>query len=142
MAVAQLMANFDRERLIKLLGMLGSDHDGERAAAARMVHEFARNAGLSWDVLIAQPERYRILSVAPSPAPRPRNMHRATPRRTVCDGWRASTLISYLKARRPKDAAAFEHIDVAHGLTDDEWLSLMRMARAAGVDLDAPPRHK
>jgi hypothetical protein len=35
----------DRDRLVKLLGMLGSDHDGERAAAGRneMVRKRAEN---------------------------------------------------------------------------------------------------
>ena len=33
-----------RERFIPLLGMLGSDFDGERATAARMVEEHRRDA--------------------------------------------------------------------------------------------------
>jgi hypothetical protein len=44
------------ERLIKLLGMLGSAHDGERAAAGLKAHELIRRHGLTWaDVLLATP---------------------------------------------------------------------------------------
>jgi hypothetical protein len=45
------------ERLIKLLGMLGSTHDGERAAAGLKAHELIRRHGLTWeDILLATPE--------------------------------------------------------------------------------------
>jgi hypothetical protein len=38
----------DVKRLVRLLGMLGSDHIGERAAAALKADEFVRDHGLSW----------------------------------------------------------------------------------------------
>jgi hypothetical protein len=45
------------ERLIKLLGMLGSAHDGERAAAGLKAHELIRRHGLTWeDILLTTPE--------------------------------------------------------------------------------------
>jgi hypothetical protein len=45
----------DWQLLVKLLGMLGSDHAGERDAAGLAVHRFIRKRGLTWqDVL--QPE--------------------------------------------------------------------------------------
>jgi len=44
------------DRLIKLLGMLGSAHDGERAAAGLKAHELMRRHGLQWsDILLAAP---------------------------------------------------------------------------------------
>jgi hypothetical protein len=44
------------ERLIKLLGMLGSAHDGERAAAGLKAHQLIRRHGLQWsDVVVATP---------------------------------------------------------------------------------------
>jgi hypothetical protein len=44
------------ERLIKLLGMLSSAHDGERAAAGQKAHEFIRRHGLTWsEILLAGP---------------------------------------------------------------------------------------
>jgi hypothetical protein len=45
-----------RERLVKLLGLLGSNHDGERATAGRMAHELVRRSGLTWyDIALASP---------------------------------------------------------------------------------------
>jgi hypothetical protein len=38
----------DRAKLTKLLGMLGSAHDGERAAAGKLASDLIRHAGLSW----------------------------------------------------------------------------------------------
>lgn len=40
------------ERLCKLLEMLGSNHDGERAAAAWKANEFIRQLGLTWHDVI------------------------------------------------------------------------------------------
>ena len=40
------------ERLVKLLGMLGSNHDGERAAAALKANELVREHGLVWSDVI------------------------------------------------------------------------------------------
>lgn len=44
----------DLTRLKKLLGLLGSDHVGERAAAALKVATFIKNNDLSWDILLAK----------------------------------------------------------------------------------------
>lgn len=41
------------DRLIKLCGMFGSDHDGERATAARMADEIVRRRKLTWADVIA-----------------------------------------------------------------------------------------
>jgi hypothetical protein len=38
----------DRRRLVMLLGMLGSEFEGERAAAALKADQLVRKAGLSW----------------------------------------------------------------------------------------------
>jgi hypothetical protein len=42
----------DRDRLRKLLGMLGSDHDGEVLNAARHIDALIKAAGASWQVLL------------------------------------------------------------------------------------------
>lgn len=42
-----------REKLAAVLGMLGSDHAGERAAAALIAARIAREAGLTWSELLA-----------------------------------------------------------------------------------------
>jgi hypothetical protein len=45
----------DRNRLGKLLGMLGSDHQGEREVAARAAHRQVVQAGLTWRQVIEPP---------------------------------------------------------------------------------------
>lgn len=48
----------DRVRLCKLLGMLGSDHAGERDAAGLAAHQFIRKRGLTWrDALVREPPK-------------------------------------------------------------------------------------
>lgn len=50
------MATLDRDRLAKLLGMLGSDHDGEVAAAGRAVSRMLRECGnLTWHEVLGVP---------------------------------------------------------------------------------------
>lgn len=43
------------ERLIKLLGMIGSDHDGEALNAARLADKLLRDAGMTWADVIVKP---------------------------------------------------------------------------------------
>ena len=41
-------AILDRDRLVKLCGMFGSDHPGERANAAAAADKMIRDAGMRW----------------------------------------------------------------------------------------------
>ncbi len=43
----------DRDRLAKLLGMVGSDHDGESVSAARHADRLVRQSGMSWREIVA-----------------------------------------------------------------------------------------
>ena len=45
--------------MVQLLGMLGSDHDGERAAAALHANRLLRNAGMTWNDLLDGADRYQ-----------------------------------------------------------------------------------
>lgn len=47
----------DMDRLARILGMLGSDHDGERAAAAMRADAMLRERGISWAELV---DRVRV----------------------------------------------------------------------------------
>jgi hypothetical protein len=47
-----------RDLLIKALGMLGSEHAGERAAAALKVEEQLKRLGLTWEQLIVRAVRH------------------------------------------------------------------------------------
>src|SRR3546814_18882226 len=46
------LAPAERQRLAKVCGLLGSDHDGERASAAVAATAIIRNAGLTWEQII------------------------------------------------------------------------------------------
>lgn len=53
--MAEPLSDQDLDRLIKLCGLLGSAHAGERAAAALKVSEFLNSRALTWsDVLVVQ----------------------------------------------------------------------------------------
>src|SRR5438046_480259 len=57
-------APLDRDRLAKLLGMLGSAHDGEALAAARQAERLRADAGLTWHEI--------VIPALPSPRPQRR----------------------------------------------------------------------
>lgn len=42
----------ERTRLVGILGMLGSAHDGERSAAAALASRMVRDRGITWEALI------------------------------------------------------------------------------------------
>lgn len=60
-----------RELLVKLCGMLASDFDGERAAAALKASRFLRERALTWGEVIAPDAGERIRIQTGSAAPRP-----------------------------------------------------------------------
>lgn len=47
------LADADRTRLIRLLGMLGSAFDGERANAAALADKLVRAAGMTWSDVVS-----------------------------------------------------------------------------------------
>lgn len=47
------LSDHDRERLTHILGLLGSDQPGERAAAALAAHRMVTGLGLGWDDILA-----------------------------------------------------------------------------------------
>ena len=61
-------ASLDRNRLAKLLGMLGSAHNGEVVAAARKAERLRAAAGLTWRDIrhpaLPPPRRQNLGSVA------------------------------------------------------------------------------
>ncbi len=111
----------DRDRLVKLLGMLGSDHSGERDAAALAVVRLLRQRKLAWSDVIA----------AAGPAP---NATRAVAetnwRQTVAaclrqpgalDPWEAGFLHNLSRSPRisPKQAAVLRQIALRLGVSSD-----------------------
>ena len=55
-SIATNVESEDREMLIKLLGLLGTDQDGECVNAARKVEKLRKKIGLTWDELIVPAE--------------------------------------------------------------------------------------
>lgn len=144
--------SFDRDRLIKLLGLLGSDHEGERGNAARMASDLLRGAGLTWAEVIAKvPIRVHNASAHAHDDP-PRQPTRDAHdrwergrrvRRHKAFGWTARDLVDRVGAlghsTRENDRF-LNSLSTEDGLTDLEWNLLASMARQAGIDLDRPPR--
>ena len=55
-AAGNALESHDADRLSKLLGMCGSSHSGERAAAALKADTLVRSLGLTWrDVIVVAP---------------------------------------------------------------------------------------
>jgi hypothetical protein len=49
------MTSTDRRRLAAILGMLGSEFDGERAAAGLQAEAFRKKHGLTWEQMLSLP---------------------------------------------------------------------------------------
>lgn len=78
------MTPVERRRLAGILGMLGSEHAGERASAALHAEAFRKQHGLTWAELLASPP-VEVTEAAPEPVwtpPRPpqRPVRPETPR--------------------------------------------------------------
>jgi hypothetical protein len=54
-ATMATLAASDRMQLAKLLGMLGSDHIGERDNAARAAHRLVQQRGITWFNVVTHP---------------------------------------------------------------------------------------
>ena len=101
------LAPADLDRFGKLLGLLGSNHDGERAAAALKATEFLNARRMAWldvaEMLKQPPVLYRPQPVSPS------RSHQMDARRCLQSGlpWkpheREFLLQMASQARRPSD---------------------------------------
>jgi len=49
------MTDIDRRRLARILGMLGSEHAGERASAALQAEAFRKRHAMTWEEMLALP---------------------------------------------------------------------------------------
>jgi hypothetical protein len=55
----------DRQRLARVCGLLGSDHDGEALAAARQAEKIRQKVGLTWEELLVPSTRQRAADPPP-----------------------------------------------------------------------------
>jgi hypothetical protein len=121
-------ASVPREKLAAVLGMLGSDHDGERAAAALIASRIVREAGLSWrELLVETSSRDEVGSTEQQPAtptraePHWREMLAAARRRPeLLTEWESRFLssIAWQRSLSPKQRAILAEIaDKASAMT-------------------------
>lgn len=100
-----LTAN-DRSTLVKLLGMVGSAHDGEVITAARKAHKLLAAKGFTWSELLALPS---TTTPPVSPAP-PEPYHLAEARellkrgKAVITRWEHDFLLGIMAFRQPRPA--------------------------------------
>ena len=69
----------ERERLARILGMLGSEHAGERAAAGLQAEAFRKKHGLTWADLLALPPVEVVMEPEPGGRRRLPRHHRRRP---------------------------------------------------------------
>ena len=62
------MTAAERERLARILGMLGSEYEGERASAALQAEAFRKKHGLTWAELLTLPPVEVVVVMKPDPA--------------------------------------------------------------------------
>lgn len=114
------MEKIDRGRLIKLLGMLGSAHDGEVLNAARHIDAMVRASGSDWDKLLSP--------AAPEPGPK-RASDRSDLRRL--DELLAATQVSDILKLR---LAAMREAVKAGRLSDQDRHLLRMLHRKAVIE--------
>jgi hypothetical protein len=118
-------ALIDRTRLIKLLGMLGSVHDGERSSAAALADKLVRAAGLTWSDV--------ILPIKPAePARKPRSWDQEPEQ----DDWRdIAEACAECAARLTKWERRFlDTLLGQHWISTKQRAVLDRIAEKAGVE--------
>jgi hypothetical protein len=122
----------DVEKMKKVCGMLGSDHAGERAAAAHQATRLLLAAGLTWSDLVAMAAR-PPLSPAAAPVSAQDDILAADLVRAVAGakltGWDAEFIAS-LDSLRKRYGEDLE-------LSDKQWSHLLRIAKAAGLMREA-----
>ena len=60
-----MTALVDRQRLARVCGLFGSDHDGEVLAAARQAEKIRQKLGLTWEELLVPSTRRRPADPSP-----------------------------------------------------------------------------
>jgi hypothetical protein len=114
-----------RDKLVKLLGMLGSDHDGERAAAARLADQHRRKSGLTWGDLVLplaedrprkarKPRKPRKAKPAPPPQPTWQDKAKVIAESILVTAWErnfaSGLLAKWHGALTPKQAQCLEKL--------------------------------
>lgn len=98
------LAPSERSKLVKVLAMLGSNHDGERAAAGLLAMRILATADITWGELLgvdAAPRR----SSAPEPCRRAETDLAACRRHPgLLSAWERSFVAGIIRRRKPMTA--------------------------------------
>jgi hypothetical protein len=70
-ATATMISEIERKRLIAILGKLGSEHAGERDAAATQAESLRRKLNLTWAELLAKSDATLERPIPETPRPQP-----------------------------------------------------------------------
>jgi hypothetical protein len=65
------MTPAERAKLARILGMLGSEHAGERASAALQAEAFRKRHGMTWEEMLARPPVEAVMESVWTPPPAP-----------------------------------------------------------------------
>ncbi|MFC4293552.1 hypothetical protein ACFO0A_00610 [Novosphingobium tardum] len=129
-------------RLVKFLGLLGSDHDGERATAGRMADLLVKAHGLTWADVIStraavdpfgtgDPCPWRPRSSGPQPVQVTRSHQKEAFNLLGCgfpwDSWKTDFLHSIRHRDGPLSGGQQDKLDECHRMAQD-W---RRMREAA-----------
>jgi hypothetical protein len=114
------MTALDRDQLGRVLGLLGSDHDGEVAAAGRQAERLRRQAGLTWSEILSPPAAPRQLSAPSQPPSAAEALNLCIDHCDLLTPWERRFVASI--SRRP-----------IHGLSQKQLSVLDRLARAVIV---------
>jgi hypothetical protein len=120
------------DRFVKLCGLLTSEHDGERATAARMASDLLRQHRLTWaEVLTPAPAQARLCPTCAARSVAPRRAARRSWRQTLAS-------LAELAVRRPTLFIDWERAFICN-LLDRRTLSerqreiLAELAEKAGM---------
>ena len=94
-----------RQLLVKICGMLGSNHDGERAAAGAQADALIRQLNLQWDDVIAPPPSLKPFH----------NPFSETPRPALGEGCFAEDLLSFSYLSEKQQACLYQVLMIMTG---------------------------
>src|SRR5271166_5064333 len=105
------MSALDRDKLAKVLAMLGSRHDGEVVAAGRSAHSLLKDAGVTWTEVLTPPDGADSFGRDKLAEAEAQNRHlgiELTQRRLDIDNLIAKHQQEIRKVQRPKQFASIK----------------------------------
>ena len=109
-----MTALVDRQRLARVCGLFGSEHDGEALAAARQAEKLRKKVGLTWEELLVPSPRPRSGEPPPEDLPNWRwACHFCLERYWLLTSWEldfVATVARYTKAPSAKQMIILQRL--------------------------------